>query len=48
MNARERYRSVLDFQKPDDRLPRVEWAPWWDATLDRWHVEGLDSSLYGE
>jgi uroporphyrinogen-III decarboxylase len=48
MTARERFRSVLDFQKPDDRLPMVEWAPWWDVTLDRWHGEGLDPHLWGE
>lgn len=25
-----------------DRLPAMEWAPWWDLTLDRWKSEGLD------
>jgi hypothetical protein len=36
----------MDFQ-PVDRLPRVEWATWWDKTLDRWRGEGLPSDLRG-
>jgi uroporphyrinogen-III decarboxylase len=28
-----------------DRLPRWEWAMWWDQTIDRWHREGLPSDL---
>lgn len=27
--------------KPFDRLPVMEWASWWDKTIDRWHTEGL-------
>ena len=30
----------MDFQ-PVDRLPVVEWAPYWDRTLKRWRGEGL-------
>lgn len=44
MNHVERFRSVMDF-KPVDRLPRWEWAMWWDKTIERWHREGLPSSL---
>ena len=40
MTSRERYKSILEFRKPD-RLPFTEWAPWWDKTLDRWAEEGL-------
>lgn len=40
MSARERFRAVLNFQ-PFDRLPLIEWATWWDQTLDRWRSEGL-------
>ncbi len=40
MNHAERFRALMDFQ-PVDRLPVVEWAPWWDKTLDRWRGEGL-------
>jgi hypothetical protein len=28
-----------------DRLPRWEWAMWWDLTIDRWHGEGLPREL---
>ena len=45
MTARERFLSVLNFEKPDDRLPMVEWAAWWDKTLDRWKQEGLPSEI---
>jgi len=44
MNTRERVRGILDFM-PVDRLPVAEWAPWWDATLERWKKEGLPHSL---
>jgi hypothetical protein len=30
----------MEFQ-PYDRLPIVEWAGWWDKTIERWHTEGL-------
>ena len=49
MNNVERFRATLNFQ-PVDRLPMVEWAAWWDKTLDRWWTEGLPRGLtdYGE
>jgi hypothetical protein len=28
-----------------DRLPVVEWAGWWDKTIDRWHSEKLPAAL---
>jgi hypothetical protein len=40
MNHVERFRAVMNFQ-PVDRLPRWEWAMWWDLTIARWHNEGL-------
>lgn len=40
MNHVERFRAVMNFQ-PVDRLPRWEWAMWWDETIARWHHEGL-------
>jgi hypothetical protein len=40
MNHVERFRAVMNFQ-PVDRLPRWEWAMWWDETIARWHQEGL-------
>ena len=45
MNARERFVRTLNFQKCSDRLPMVEWAAWWDLTMDRWKTEGLDQDL---
>ncbi|MCX6899516.1 MAG: hypothetical protein NT105_12535 [Verrucomicrobia bacterium] len=44
MNHVERFRAVMGFQ-PVDRLPRWEWAMWWDETIARWHNEGLPKSL---
>jgi hypothetical protein len=44
MNHVERFRAVMNFQ-PVDRLPRWEWAMWWDETIARWHQEGLPRSL---
>src|ERR1017187_9242223 len=40
MNHVERFRALMNFQ-PVDRLPRWEWAMWWDLTIERWHGEGL-------
>jgi hypothetical protein len=40
MTNRDRFLKVLNFQ-PVDRLPAIEWATWWDQTLDRWRGEGL-------
>ena len=44
MNAIERFRAVVGF-KPFDRLPLLEWASWWDKTIERWHGEGLPTSV---
>jgi hypothetical protein len=44
MNHVERFRAVTRFQ-PVDRLPRWEWAMWWDETINRWHGEGLPREL---
>lgn len=44
MNHVERFRAVMSFL-PVDRLPRWEWAMWWDLTIDRWQVEGLPAEL---
>jgi len=48
MTTRERFLKVMNFEKPD-RLPIMEWAPWWDKTIKRWQGEGLkttEESLY--
>ena len=44
MNHVERFRAVMNFQAVD-RLPRWEWAMWWDQTIARWHGEGLPREL---
>jgi hypothetical protein len=40
VNHLERFQALMNFQ-PIDRLPRIEWASWWDKTIDRWCTEGL-------
>lgn len=40
MDTRTRFLNTLNF-KPVDRLPVIEWSPWWDKTVDRWYSEGL-------
>jgi len=44
MNHVERFRAVMNFQ-PVDRMPRWEWAMWWDKTIERWKEEGLPRNL---
>ncbi len=46
MNHVERFRALMDF-KPVDRLPRIEWAGFWDQTLTRWKQEGLPAEPNG-
>lgn len=40
----ERFNAVMNFE-PVDRYPRIEWAGYWDKTIERWHGEGLDPTL---
>jgi len=44
MNHVERFRAVMNFQEVD-RLPRWEWATWWNLTIERWKGEGLPAHL---
>jgi uroporphyrinogen-III decarboxylase len=47
LTNRERLQNTLSF-KHVDRLPKIEWASWWDLTLNRWKTEGLPSDVnYG-
>jgi len=48
MTPRDRFVRTLNFQKCDDRLPMVEWAAWWDLTIDRWKTEGLPKDISWE
>ena len=40
MTTRERFQRLMRFE-PVDRLPVVEWAVWWNQTVERWVREGL-------
>lgn len=44
MNHVERFRALMGFQ-PVDRLPRWEWAMWWDETIANWKKQGLPRHL---
>ena len=46
MKGNEKLRAF--FHKEKAELPCIEWATWWNLTLDRWHTEGLDPALTGE
>lgn len=43
MNHVERFQAIVNFE-PVDRLPRIEWASWWDQTVQRWQAEGLPTA----
>jgi len=45
MLPRERFLKTLNFEKPGDRLPMVEWAAWWGDTTDRWKTEGFPKDI---
>lgn len=34
----------MSFQ-PFDRLPMIEWAMWWNQTIERWLGEGLPAGM---
>jgi hypothetical protein len=44
MSAGERFGNLVR-GKDIDRLPVIEWAPWWDLTIGRWQEEGLPRKL---
>jgi hypothetical protein len=44
MNTRERFHAVMNFE-PFDRLPLLEWASWWNQTIERWHAEDLPADI---
>lgn len=43
--VRSRFRKALNGETPEDRLPVMEWATWWDKTIARWRTEGLPADL---
>jgi hypothetical protein len=40
MNARERFHAAMNFRS-FDRMPMIEWATWWNLTIERWRTEGV-------
>ncbi len=40
MNSIERFKKTMSFEKVD-RLPVIEWAPFWNKTLEKWYSQGL-------
>ena len=44
MTASERFRRFLAGESVD-RLPVLEWAPWWNLTTERWHGEYLPEDI---
>ena len=40
MTASERFQAYLS-GKAVDRVPVIEWAPWWNLTVERWLRDGL-------
>jgi len=43
--VRSRFQKVMAGELPTDRLPIIEWATWWDLTVERWQGEGLPADL---
>ncbi len=44
MENLSRFKKVFNFEGVD-RLPVIEWATWWDKTIERWRREGLPDSV---
>ena len=44
MNVREQFHAIMNGQ-PTDGMPVLEWATWWDKTLDIWQEQGLPRGL---
>lgn len=45
MTNRERFNKVFSGDLCVDRLPVVEWAPYWDQLITQWEGEGLPKGL---
>lgn len=41
MKNTERFDKILSFSKVLDRTPVLEWAGWWDKTIDNWRKQSL-------
>ena len=47
MTNRERFARIMNFE-PVDRLLMLEWATWWDKTIDAWQQQGLELPAPGD
>ena len=47
MTNRERFKKVMNFDSNIDRGLVLEWAGWWDKTVQCWEDEGLRKNLDG-
>ena len=45
MKNTERFHRFFQGEISIDRTPVIEWAMWWDKTVNNWHNEGLPRSL---
>lgn len=43
--VRSRFLKIMSGQLPADRLPIIEWATWWNLTIERWEREGMPAKL---
>lgn len=46
LTASDRFRRYLAGEAVD-RMPVIEWAPWWNLTVERWLSEGLPAEYAG-
>ncbi len=44
MDNRTRFHQLMQFEAVD-RLPAIEWAGYWDKTVERWRREGLTDTI---
>jgi hypothetical protein len=45
MTTRERFQKVMNGDPSVDQSPVLEWATWWDKTLDFWEKEGMPAGM---
>ncbi len=45
MTVRERFRKVMEGDPTVDKCPVIEWALWWDETIEEWEKAGLPKGM---
>lgn len=48
MTTRERFLKIMEGDPTVDHGPALEWAMWWDKTIEHWEKEGMPSGMSGE